>query len=294
MGKNYLPFANRAIFSIDKTGEAVTAYARRPVEFGAMSIGVQGDSRAILQDLCIHVVTDEEEGAFTDPGEIGVRLGWVGKGYLTQRHMPLDVMQDGGYELYRSWTFPRPYRLFSKERLKVQLEGIAYGKAKKPTFWDAGATFNGVNVATQEPIILHDGLSLNPDEDGLSKHVLDGEFLRTPYDSDVDLYSLSFGNAPLLTSRDPDAANIAYQVEGPGRRNWFKYDSQTMALVGAAVWERMWWAAPFASLIKLGEEDGWYMHQGQTLLVDIRDWANVAATIVVTLRGSLEVEDDRI
>lgn len=290
MGKNYLPFANRAIFRMLAGGVSTPAYVERPVGFGAMDIGIQLESRAILQDLCIFGISNEEQGAYIDPGQIGIKLGWLGQGYLMQRHMPLDVMQDGSYELYRSWTFPRPYRLFSKEQLKVRMRSI--NEDGRPIYInDGGVTFNGVRTATQEPIIMHDGL-VYPPEKKLETYVFDDSHLRAPYDSDVDLHSVSFGNCPQDTFRQ--GFGMGYQVEGPGRRNWFKADSQDQNLVAGIALENLWWVAPIGSLINLGEEDGWFMHQGQTLLVDVRNWSGVPFTLVVTLRGSLEVDDDRI
>ena len=87
---------------------------------------------------------------------------------------------------------------------------------------------------------------------------------------------------------------IGYQIEGPGRREWLKASSQTEGLADAEELEQLYWVAPWSSRIELGEEDGWFMHHGQTFIVDIRNWGVLDVNVVVTLRGCLEVDDDRI
>jgi hypothetical protein len=290
MGKNYLPFVHRGVLQVPAhtIGNDYPAYARDPVAFGSLDIGVQSGGRAILQDLCIYATpTDPQEGTLV-PGTLGLKLGWLGKGYLTRKHMPLDVMADGSIEIYHSWTLPRPYRLFSKERLTARFKGVGSQHPDIGSY--CGISFDGIRTATQEPYFLHD--AYRPLKDAETEAVLDALTLRAPHDSDIDIYSVGVYPNPLEGARSLTLPGL--QIEGPGRRTWFKSGSQEMGLTNYDSLEALWWLTPWTSLIKLGEEDGWFMHYGQGLLADIRNWNEFTVDIVVTLRGCLEVDDDRI
>lgn len=273
MGKNYLPFANRIVMELPLGQDIV------PAEFSALDIGVQTGGRAILQDLCIKVAYAGKGDQPYLQGQVGLRYGFLERGFLTSRHIPIDVYMDDGYPMYQTWELVRPYRLFSKERL-----GVGHHEIHDDiTMNNAGTTFNCVNRTTQLPYILHEATFGIHDDEASVFNAFDT--LRAPHDADLDIYSVCFSE------------NIfGNQVMGPGRRPWFNTSSQDQGLALFNYYEYLDWARGTGTLIGLGEKDGWYLEPNQTFMLDMIDWSGGQNTYqaVVTLRGVLEVEDDRI
>jgi len=89
------------------------------------------------------------------------------------------------------------------------------------------------------------------------------------------------------------------QVYDSANRAWFSQQTNFPAAAAPTGYENeVGWLSFYATPIILGEERGWVHDEGEELIVDMEvaplDNANVQMVAVVTLRGSLEVEDKHV
>jgi len=266
--KNYLPFAQREITPVLAGGAGQTGVPTS-VRMDSMAVGHQG--RVVLGDVNVYVVL--ADGSFAG-NRILMRMGWLSKGYLLERRLPVGAFINKGRPLVSTWSFPRPYRLKANARLRATLN------AGETTARYQGIMFNGVRCEDRRPMMLYDG----NEAESTALLPFNGMNLYAPTDSDVELYSVSI---PEYQYSRADNAT-AVRIWGPGNREWFKVQPYVAAPAGMGNYTR--WIDPPGDLIEMERHRGWEVDSDETLLIEYENTTAVNAVIVTTLRGSLEVD----
>jgi hypothetical protein len=243
---------------------------REHVKINAFQIAQSGQ-RAIYGDLQLYV---------PDPGTARMlcRVGWLGKGYLLEEMIPIGLYNNKSRPLVSVWNFPKPYRIFPGEGLRVFLTPAS------ATNKFQAVMFNGVKVSDQTAKLLYNsnGILTN----NTTQVVLEGDGLNCPADSPVDIYSVTVSEWTLATLTGTNAMQV--QIFGPDSRDWFIPSSQIPNPANNHLRHR--WIQPAVSLFGLGEERGWVQNRGETLIIEFENAdAETDRTVIATLRGSLEV-----
>lgn len=322
---NHLPFILRSYLDVPWT-PATTR--RTQVKMPALKFGGEG-SRMILQDLSITplFIVNTLGGPASGTGYTGVcqlnaRIGWEGRGYLTEELLPLALQHNTSKPFTPCWKFERPYRLDPGERLRVRiihrnLPSGDGGYPQTPAFM-----FHGVRVKDGLPIMLYDSKDtyVDPPSDSYGVVVnLTKSTYNCPMDSSVLIHAASTYStwSPDRTFNDvaTDYAPLI-QVYSPSGRPWSTAEVSTNNLtLGVAPpaannyttsdWaEGRGWIQPSMGLIELGEKRGWVLNKDQALAIELENPNNSVSNsafygtggagdgydlmVAVTLRGCLE------
>ncbi|MCK5643003.1 MAG: hypothetical protein KAJ19_19505 [Gammaproteobacteria bacterium] len=286
--------------------------------------------RMLLQDLHIDplYVSNEVAGAsagsttsaFNGVSAMTIRLGWEGKGYLTEEMAPYGLFANTSRPMVPVWKLIRPYRLDPGQSLKVRVihrdrTAANGGYEKTPA-----VMFHGKRMKDNLPIMLYDAKDTyeeTPTNDYGSINNLTEATYNCPADTPILIYSVAS-----YTERSENEAPNAYpspliDVIGPNGRSWVQSDiDNNNLLLGVAPagannyttsdWINGYgWLDPPGSLIQLGEKRGWMRHKNETILVEMEmptgsisdlaaydtggDAEGYDLLVVLTLRGCLEV-----
>lgn len=270
--KNYLPFALREIRTAIAGGKGGLTVAQ--ILISSMGLGHQ-QGESILGDLAIQLDVSVNASRHM------MRLGWLGKGYINERPLPLGLFNNTSYDLASTWRFPKRYRLYPGESLRAIMTPEFNTVAQ-----NLPIVFNGVRVKDDKPVLLY-GLSVGQviGAAGVAAPIV-GDGLKCPTDSPVDIYSVA------VHENNPDRVKannkFALQIFGPDGREWFQ-QAEYVAVGGLprATWPVDEYISHSTSYITLGESNGWYMGSDDTLLVEITDGQGGNFSARVTLRGSM-------
>ena len=264
MAKNYLPFARRQVVTLDNSAN------RFSTRITDLSIG--GGVRAHLGDLCVAATY----ASGTTPN---MRIGILGKGYLTEGFYTAQLHNTGTTNEYGVWEFTKPYRLYPGERLKAKFEWRSndpFNSSAKQPIYRPAVTFFGKRVKDGHPINLYDSYVDAVPTVGQS-YLLFGDNLQCPADTPVDLYKMigptcAYPHMPWQY----DAANPSFQIWGPDDRAWWDDPTWTQITV------------PPVTLINLNKPE-WVLDPKDTVTIEF-DWpSTLTRYVVVTLRGSMEI-----
>ena len=267
--KNYLPFALRETRQVSSpfTG---TGPPIQSVQVTSLDMGF--GQAAILGDLCVYA----RQAAGTPSTQLLMRLGWLGKGFLLEKRMPAGLFLNKSRPSTSVWKFPRPYVLWPNQNLRARI--IARGDRSA----DQGIMFNGVRLVDNRPCLLYDS-----DENNIAAAAgvaLAGPDMRCPGDSPVALHSVTVPNWVYA----PEGGSSEVQIWSPQGREWF----QVAPFVAAPPAPYQKWIDAPVGMLALGEDRGWYMGRGQTLLIEFENAGGADMSIMVTLRGSIEIDEE--
>lgn len=269
--KNYLPFAMREVLAVGAENfPAGVPPTTSSVQVSAFDVGF-GD-RAILQDLCVYAYMATGEPS-TD---LLMRIGWDGKGYLTESKLPAGLFVNKSRPAVPVWEFVEPYIIWPNQNLRARMSTAIN------TFGAQGLVFNGVRLKDNRPVCLYDTTEAVVGA-GAGAGFVDRS-LRCPSDSAVALHSVTIADWDF----DKTANTSVWQIWSPGGREWF----QVMPSAGPPPPIDQKWIDPPVDLFSLEEFRGWSIGTGQTLLVEFENLSTTAMTVMVTLRGSVEIEEE--
>jgi len=265
-GVNFLPFARRQDITVPG---ATTSPGRVSTRLTDLSAG--GGLQAHINDVIIFQGTDTSAGnQFTgDGGDIRMRMAISGKNYLTENLYDYRVFQNGIRPQCTVWKWKRPYRLYPGEQLYV-LEGDAPVSENE----DYSILFSGVRVVDREPIMLHATEMLS--EAPGNPVILSGPTLHCPHDTPIDLYSVS-SHVWRVESGAGGFFSRSIQVFGPDDRPWWQ----------GRTWQHVL-DPPVAPIILDVDLD-----PTQTITFEFENHQTASDTLVVIVRGTIEVNDPR-
>lgn len=324
---NHLPFVLRNYLDVPWTPAATR---RTQVKMPTLRFGGEG-SKMILQDLSITPLwivnpINSFDADYRGHCVLRGRIGWEGKGYLTEELLPIALQHNTSMPFTPTWRFLRPYRLDPGESLRARVIHRNLPSGNLSAYPQTPAVmFHGERVKDGLPIMLYDSKDtyISPPTDSYGTVVnLTGSTYNCPQDSSILIHAVSaystWGPDRAANSVDVDYAPLI-QVYSPSGRPWSVADIDTNNLtLGVAPpaannfttsdWaEGRGWIQPSQGLIQLGEERGWVLDSNQTLLLELENPNNSqqhaayyttggaaeddALMVAVTLRGCLEVPD---
>lgn len=260
MAKNYMPFARREEVTVPAGGRVATSIT-------ALSIG--GGIRSYLGDMAL-----EKNDTSTRP-YLQARIGILGKGYLTEGFYPYQMFCNGTVNESGAWRFPRPYRLYPGQRMKAKFVfPDTNAVPNSQALYRPGIMFSGVRLKDGRPILLYDS-NVDAEPAQNAAFLLAGDNLQCPADSPVDLYSVT-GPVTYIPYA-PGIVGVQLQIWGPDDRAW--WDDPTWANI----------TCPPSTLIDLDKPE-WILDPKDTITVEFQSGEATNIDVVVTLRGSYEVE----
>lgn len=269
--KNYLPFAVREI----RTAAAVNFPGGIPpttssVQIASLDVGF--GERAILQDLSVYAY--QATGAPST--QFLMRIGWLGKGFLTERRLPAGLFINKSRPLVPTWEFVRPYTLWPNQQLRSRMSTLVN------TFGDLGLMFNGRRLKDNRPVVLYDTTEAYVAAGGGAGFV--DRSLRCPGDSPVELHSVGIPEWVV----DKAANSAVVQIWSPQGREWF----QVSPFAGPPPPADQKWVDPPTDMLSLESFRGWSIGTGQTFLIEFENVGTVDITVMATLRGSVEIDEE--
>lgn len=291
---NYLPFVQRDIIQLTpkvaRDGNVLTGAAR----ISALTPNVHG--RAILGDLeVLFCYTLQPLIAIRPGNNFLMRLGWSKRGWLTEERYPYNIVANGYRHWWSMWRFPRPYRMYPGDKLRVEYIHDTITQGFTAPF---AVGFHGVRTIDNLPAMLS---GLDPTIRAGGRFVIDEPALACPKDTPVDISALSISDSGVLQGQAQWGGGYippALQVWDSSNRAWFSQQTNFPPGGVTGYENEVGWLSFFATPIILGEERGWVHDEGEELIVDMEfaplDNVLIAQmAAVVTLRGSLEVEEKK-
>lgn len=204
---NYLPFIRRAyvtanVESVD-FGPAGFLYRMGRVATRIQDLAYGRGVRAHLGEVEVRL-----DGAWNGATPIEVdndvysalsmRIGVLGRGYLTENFHPIAGFRNGPPHECGTWLFPKPYTIYPGQRLAARFQSntMATIKAVRPAI-----QYNGKRVVDGKPIILYDVADTNATAAG-QVFMLNADTLQCPHDSPVELYSVTGPYDPYAYEQD--------------------------------------------------------------------------------------------
>jgi len=270
--KNYLPFAVREI----RTSAGVNWAGGIPPTQSAVqvvSLDVGFGEKVILQDLNVYAYTGGEAEPST---QLLMRVGYLGKGYLTERRLPAGLFINKSRPAVPVWEFIRPYILYPNQQLRARVA------TARNVFGSQGLMFSGVRLKDNRPCMLYDTTE-NVIAAGGGAGFVDTS-LRCPGDSPVALHSVSIADWDFTKT----ANTSVVQIWSPHGREWF----QVSPFAGPPPAADQKWIDPPVDMLSLEEFRGWSIGSGQTFLVEFENTGPDNFNVMVTLRGSVEVDEE--
>ena len=267
--KNYLPFAVREIRRV--WSPAIRAdLAIQSAQVSSLDVGF--GERAILQDLNIYAYQATGEPST----QLRMRIGWLGKGFLTEKLLPAGLFINKSRPAVPVWEFVKPYILRPNQQLRSRVTGVV------DNFGSMGLVFAGRRLKDDRPEMLYDTT-----EDVVAVGGGAGfadKSLRCPGDSPVALHSVAISDWDYTKT---DNTGV-WQIWSPQGREWF----HTNPYIGPPPPANQKWIDPPTGLLALGEERGWVLDTGQTMLIEFQNIGTTNIDVMMTLRGSVEVEEE--
>ena len=283
-GRNYLPFARQQKVIVP----AATGFGPGRISTGMTELATAGCVKAHLNDAMVWLT---ENNGFLSGGVFGpdirMRFGVDGRNYETEEPYDWRVFEDGHIPLgVACWRWSgvnrdKPYRVFPGEGLQVQIE-YARNAQSAITRYPA-VMFNGViaeGPRAEEPCLLYESdRQVVAAGAGTDRVSLSEGNLNCPKDNAVDLHSVTFPYWEFLTTQK-------YYIEDiNGRPFW-----------PVREWERI--VDPTATTILLNDRPGggdeYSLDPDQTLTFELENWTDTDYEARVTIRGVLEVIDERV
>lgn len=292
---NYLPFIRRSV--VTATVESIVANTSTLYRMGRVATRIADLSYG--RGVMAHLGDAEVRlgPAYTDGTPIEVdrdvfnalsmRIGILGRGYLTENFAPIPSYRNGTVHECGTWFFPKPYTIYPGQLLsgRFQSNAMAASKSVRPAL-----QYNGRRVADGKPIILYDAPETNATAAG-QVFMLNGPNLRCPADSPVELYSVTGPYDPYSYEQDFAMWNqMLYYADGD--KMWDNQDWQLMINPKTNVIDlnKPQWIVPVTDILtfefELLPDPGMTAFEVQE---EPQPMLQTELDIVVTLRGSLEV-----
>jgi len=270
--KNYLPFALREISTVAHVDANTGVGPPSAIQVASFDVGFGG--RTILQDLCVYDYLSEGSPSTN----LLMRVGWLGKGYITEKRLPAGLFVNKSRPLVPVWELPRPYVLWPNQQLRSRIAVDGSGWSTQ------GLVFNGVRLKDNRPCMLYDtteeAMGATPQAGFADRS------LRCPGEPPVAIHSVGIS----YWDEDRLNASLDVQIWSPQGREWFHCSPYAGAPPPA---QRLRWIDPPTDLLALGEERGWVIGTGQTFLVEFESLdTSTDMQLVTTLRGCVEIEEE--
>ncbi len=296
---NYLPFVMRDMVTLTNKAALDGADLTAAVRMSALAPNTKG--RAILGDMEIlfyYLGLTGQVWPILSPGNnFLARIGWSRRGYLTEERIPYNILANGYRPWWATWRFPRPYRMYPGDKLRVEYQHTDIFGGRGQPF---AVGFHGVQLANNLPVML-----TGMDEQlrtGAARWAIDEPSFGCPKNTAIELSAMSLSEVPPIPTAQGcfgPAGSIhmtVLQVYDSANRAWFSQQNNLVPTGVITGYENeAGWLTFFAAPIVLGEERGWVHDESEALIVDLEcaplDNTVVQVVAVVTLRGSLEVED---
>jgi hypothetical protein len=334
---NHFPFALRNALILPFTPETDR---RRHVNVSGAAMGYPG-ARVIVQDVSVQASFPSGGGTLLNQMpqndlsnnrgggvlHMLMRIGWKGKGYLTEELLPYGLFLNKAKPLTATWNFVRPYRMDPGEALTATMWALATRLASNANCGAesgsiefgkcVGLMFHGVRIKDGNPVMLYDAsqelVCTTTADPNLREIALARKTLACPADSSILLYSVSATNMDLqnydYTEVTEGIAGTMAQIYSPSGRPWMSSIMANHFPYGVVPWAGITeqeaatyphWIDPYDSLIDLGEERGWLKEAHEQITVELELGPEAASQlggagtpdtwpVLVTVRGSLEV-----
>ena len=270
--KNYLPFALREI----RTVGAVNFPAGVPPTTSSVQISSLdccfGD-RVILGDLNVYAY----QAAGEPSTQLLMRVGWLGKGFLLEKRIPAGCFINKSRPGVPVWRFTKPYILWPNQQLRARM------RRRQDLDGSLGIAFHGRRMVDDRPIIIYDTTEQDIAQNAAASGFSDPT-LKAPGDSPVELHCVT--GCDWGFDKTQNTSEI--QIWSPKGREWFQFSP----FAGPPPPADQKWIDPPTELFELGEDNGWVIGPGQTFLVEFENTSATAMNVMVTLRGSVEVEEE--
>lgn len=305
---------------------------RRHIKVSGAAMGYPG-ARVIVQDLSVEQVLGYPNavlwnalptGAAPSGNNGGVlqllmRIGWKGKGYLTEELLPYGTFLNKAKPLTPTWNFVKPYRMDPGEALTatvwptanmvgagrgINTQGdysVNFGKC-------VGVMFHGTRIKDGNPIMLYDAtqaLEINEDKTApvFAKHPLTAKTLACPADTSILLHSVStstfnngnyYGGA--MTFGHFGLTGSMLQIYGPGGQEWMRpiFNSYFPYVLppgwDVSVQEYLSycrWVDIKGSLVELGEQRGWLKEPREEVTVELEFPDGAQSQLARAMEGSV-------
>jgi len=291
-GFNYLPFARREVLTLPVNQDGGDTGAAGTVTTKLNFLSTGGIRNAIIEDVIIYEGDDTTTSprSYTTFGNtILARFGVDGKNFLTEHLYDYRTFTDKHCPTAACWDWSMggryPYRIFPGEAMKAYLGRCPSVKNDQSVTSDIRAVmFSGVHVNNLEPYMLYQMHKEDEQNDNANTEdliLLTSRHLTCAKDSPIDLYSVS---VPEWYSNLGDYSIYVQPLDANDR----------------PFWPDRYWAHildPQISPIGFGEA-GFKVPADETFIVELQNGnlalAGYEQTITVTIRGVIEVRDDRV
>jgi len=283
--RNFLPFARQQKITLPA---ATDAAGPSVVSTRLSDLTTAGCIKAHVNDAMI-CLTDNAgffEGGDDGP-RIRMRYGVDGRGYETEEPYDWRCFEDGHVPIgVGCWRWSgvnrdKPYRIFPGEYLRTLIEytrGAQSAVTRYPAVLFNGAVATG-NRAGEPQFLYEAKREVIPAGAGVERVEIFDSFLKCPQDGAVDLHSVTFPYWEFLSTRK-------YYIE----------DAQDRPFWPVREWERI--VDPIATTILLNDRPGggdeYSLDPDQTLTFNFENWDGTDYEARVTIRGVLEVFDERV
>lgn len=225
MTVNYLPFARREYLtaSVDTItlGAGIFLYRMGRIATRISALAYGRGVKAHLGELEVILDTsDWRSRDYTGPDSdiwsaLSMRIGILGRGYLTENFHPVNGYCNGPTHECGTWLFPKPYTINPGQRLSAKF--IA-GPAIAACHTRAAVQFNGRRVLDGKPILLWDVADTTATTAG-ETFFLNQSTLQCPADSPVELHSVTAAYDPFAHRiGNPTWSQMLYYADG--ERMW--------------------------------------------------------------------------
>lgn len=279
--KRYLPFALREVKMCQgATPDAGYPTRKQAVQISSLDIGTDKD--VLLQDLSVRLITTGRDNPIPCT-DVLMRVGWLGKGYLLKRPLPVGTFHNKARPGCGSWRFIEPYFLDAKKHLRVLYTPRGTDSRYRGIVFNCTRADNGkqyyLYAGSEEPVSVANGAV-----------PFVREHLGAPPDTGLWVHSVSISDYFLDVDEDGFADDgPQLQIVSPGGYEWFKFSPSNLAGAYNLAHMKYRWLDPGVSMMELGPERGWVIHPRQTFIVEIDMIRELNILAVVTLRGCVEV-----
>lgn len=270
--KNYLPFGLREILTVGgQNFPAGIAPTTSSIQVQSFDINIDGN-KVILGDLSVYAYQAEQYPST----QLLMRVGWLGKGYLLEKRIPAGLFINKSRPGVPVWKLPKPYILWPNQKLRARLNNL------QDYDGSLGIAFHGRRMVDDRPIIIYD---TSEQQAVVNTPVgFSDATLKAPGDSPVEIHSVAVSQWTYARAQN----SMEQQIWSPKGREWF----QATPLAGPPPPDDQRWIDPPTGLFELGEENGWEIGTGQTFLVEFENLGANDMTVMTTLRGCVEVEEE--
>lgn len=270
--KNYLPFGLREILTVGgQNFPAGIAPTMSSIQVQSFDINIDGN-KVILGDLSVYAYQAEQYPST----QLLMRVGWLGKGYLLEKRIPAGLFINKSRPGVPVWKLPKPYILWPNQKLRARLNNL------QDYDGSLGIAFHGRRMVDDRPIIIYD---TSEQQAVVNTPVgFSDATLKAPGDSPVEIHSVAVSQWTYARAQN----SMEQQIWSPKGREWF----QATPLAGPPPPDDQRWIDPPTGLFELGEENGWEIGTGQTFLVEFENLGANDMTVMTTLRGCVEVEEE--